>query len=59
MRRVTRYEKISLPDFYRDRRAMQRTRAECRSEVIVQSRKLLDIRYPRVYLSSENIFRPG
>lgn len=33
-------------------------RAECRSEAIVQSRKLLDIRYP-AHSSSENIFRPG
>lgn len=37
---------------------MRRTRAECRSEVIVQSRKLLDIRYP-AHSSSENIFRPA
>lgn len=41
-----------------DERAIWPTRAECRSEAIVRSRKLLDIRY-HAHSSSENIFRPG
>jgi len=41
-----------------DEWAIWSTRAECRSEAIVRSRKLLDIRY-HAHSSSENIFRPA
>lgn len=41
-----------------DRQSDMGTRAACRSEAIVRSRKLLDIRY-LAHSSSENIFRSG